>query len=37
MAPMEGELETLTGTVEHIIFCSEDTGYTVLDLSLIHI
>ncbi len=33
MAPMEGELETLTGTVEHIIFCSEDTGYTVLDIA----
>lgn len=27
------ELEKLEGMVEHIIFCSEDTGYTVLEFS----
>ncbi len=28
---MSDGMETLSGTVEHIIFCSEDTGYTVLE------
>lgn len=30
---MSQNLQTLSGTVEHIIFCNEETGYTVLELS----
>ena len=30
---MEQELETLTGTVENIVYRSEETGYTVLELA----
>ncbi len=29
---MELEQEALTGTVEHIVFCNEDNGWTVLEL-----
>ena len=30
---MEQELETLTGTVENIVYRSEETGYTVLEFA----
>ena len=30
---MSQNLQTLSGTVEHIIFCNEETGYTVLELA----
>lgn len=33
MSVDRGEMETLSGTVEHIVFCSQETGYTVLELA----